>query len=365
MRELKKIMILALIVTFIVSMLFIGTSCKQEAAPAEEAAAEAEEAAPSEEEAEEEAVVEEEEAVAEEAGIKIRFLPGGAEGDTFATVVVNGANAAGELFNVDLEVVWGVGWDAESYIQQFREAVSTPGMKGVGFVNITGEDPIIPIAETAKANGVEIQYWCVDAPNVRAQFGGGYVGAQLEEQGYILGKYAVDTYGFQEGEYAIVFGAWGQPGRDIREESTARAFEDAGMIVNRIVTPPESAVNPELLIPLITAAFTDRPETKVICFPGGQNLGAASIYMNALNKEPGEIIIIGYDLSEQVIKGFEEGYIQVTSDQQPYLEGFLTVQSLYQTIMYGFSPLSYNTGAGLVTEDNWEVVATYAEMGIR
>ncbi|MFZ3386281.1 MAG: extracellular solute-binding protein [Candidatus Hydromicrobium sp.] len=33
----KKIMILALIVAFIVSMLFIGTSCKQEAAPAEEA----------------------------------------------------------------------------------------------------------------------------------------------------------------------------------------------------------------------------------------------------------------------------------------------------------------------------------------
>ena len=37
MRELKKIMILALIAAFMVSMLFIGTSCKKEAAPAEEA----------------------------------------------------------------------------------------------------------------------------------------------------------------------------------------------------------------------------------------------------------------------------------------------------------------------------------------
>jgi raffinose/stachyose/melibiose transport system substrate-binding protein len=47
----KKILILALITAFIVSMLFIGTSCKAKAAPAEEAAAPAEEAAAPAEEA--------------------------------------------------------------------------------------------------------------------------------------------------------------------------------------------------------------------------------------------------------------------------------------------------------------------------
>lgn len=47
MRELKKIIVFALVVVFIASMLFIGTSCKQEAAPAEEAV---EEAAPAKEE---------------------------------------------------------------------------------------------------------------------------------------------------------------------------------------------------------------------------------------------------------------------------------------------------------------------------
>jgi len=49
MKEVKKIMILALITVFIVSMLFIGTSCKQEAAPAEEAVEAPEEEAPAEE----------------------------------------------------------------------------------------------------------------------------------------------------------------------------------------------------------------------------------------------------------------------------------------------------------------------------
>ena len=61
MRELKKIIVFALVVVFMVSMLFIGTSCKEEAAPAEEAV---EEAAPAEEVVEEavpaEEVVEEE-----------------------------------------------------------------------------------------------------------------------------------------------------------------------------------------------------------------------------------------------------------------------------------------------------------------
>jgi len=49
MKEVKKIMILALIVAFIVPMLFIGTSCKQEVAPAEEAVEAPAEEAPAEE----------------------------------------------------------------------------------------------------------------------------------------------------------------------------------------------------------------------------------------------------------------------------------------------------------------------------
>ena len=58
MRKLKKIIILALIAAFTVSMLFIGTSCKPEAAPTEEAVEEvAEEAV---EEVAEEEIAEEE-----------------------------------------------------------------------------------------------------------------------------------------------------------------------------------------------------------------------------------------------------------------------------------------------------------------
>ena len=298
--------------------------------------------------------------------IKIRFLLCGSQGDTFATVVFNGAETAGKLFGVDLELVWGDGWAAEPYIQQFREAVSTPGIQGISFTGSHGEDPASPIVEIAKKNGIEIEWWNNDAPNLRKKFGGGFIGAIAEDMGRDLAEYTIKKYGFKEGDRAIVLAPFADtPTSAIREEASSQAFEAAGMIVNRVSISPETFSSPELLTPIVTASFLANPETKVILLPGGQSLGSASLYMEALNKKPGEVIVIGFDLSKQVINNFRAGYVQVAADQQPYLQGFLPVQSLYQTIKYGFAPLYVNTGSGLVTEDNWETVAEYAELGIR
>ena len=46
--------------------------------------------------------------------------------------------------------------------------------------------------------------------------------------------------------------------------------------------------------------------------------------------------------------------MQLSSDQQPYLQGFIPVTSLALSIAYGFSLISYDTGAGFVTAGNLE-----------
>jgi len=74
----------------------------------------------------------------------------------------------------------------------------------------------------------------------------------------------------------------------------------------------------------VTAAFLKNPETKLIVYSGGQLLGAAEQYMTALKKKPGEVYNIGFDTSPAVIDGFKKGYIQVTSDQQPFFAGLPT-----------------------------------------
>ena len=53
---------------------------------------------------------------------------------------------------------------------------------------------------------------------------GGYIGANLSAQGAALGQQAISQLGLKAGDKAIVFGAWGQPGRYLREEGTAKAL---------------------------------------------------------------------------------------------------------------------------------------------
>jgi simple sugar transport system substrate-binding protein len=210
-----------------------------------------------------------------------------------------------------------------------------------------------------------MEYQNVDLPKVRQSFGGGYIGADLTPQGIALGQQAIQTFNLKAGDKAIVFGAWGQPGRFFREEGTASAFEKAGMTVDRIASPTGAATDPNQLTPLVAAAYLRNPDTKLICYAGGQQLSSAPTYMQAIGKAPGELINIGYDLSAAVIDAFAAGWVQLTSDQQPFLQGYLPVLSLCLSKKYGMSPLSYDTGNGFVTPNNYQPVAELAKAGIR
>jgi len=145
----------------------------------------------------------------------------------------------------------------------------------------------------------------------------------------------------------------------------AKAFEDAGMTVIKLQTPPEWAGDPNLGIPSYTAAIQSNPGVKVIVYPGGQQLGNAQTYMQAAGKKPGEIINIGFDTSPQIVQGFKDGWVQLTSDQQPFLQGYMPILSLCQQVVYGLAPVNVDTGAGFVTPDNYKAVADLAKEGLR
>jgi simple sugar transport system substrate-binding protein len=208
-------------------------------------------------------------------------------------------------------------------------------------------------------------YQNVDVPKVRAKFGGGYVGANLTPQGVALGQEAIRQFGLQKGDRVLVFGAWDQPGRYLREEGTAKALEDAGLTVDRITGRPEWASDPNLLIPSLSADILAHPETKMVVYSGGQQLGAVPTYMEAIKKKPGELINIGFDTSPAVIDGFQKGYVQLTSDQQPFLQGYVPILSLCLSKKYGLGPMNLDTGAGFVDPKNYQAVAEWATKGYR
>ncbi len=297
-------------------------------------------------------------------GVHLRFFAGGAEGDAFASIVYNGAKQAERDLGPTVDYLFS-GWQAETMVQQLREAVAAKP-DGIAMMGHPGEAAIMPLAEQAAKAGVKMMYQNVPLPGVVAKFGGGYVGAQQAQQGKALGEEAIRRFGLKNGDNAIVLGPFDQqPERYAREGATADALSAAGLAVTKLVAPAAAAADPNLLIPVITAALLNQPDTKVIVYPGGQALGNVPAYMKAAGKKPGEVIAVGFDTSPQIVEGFKDGWVQLTADQQPFLQGYMPILSLCQQVVYGLAPINVDTGAGFVTVENYQAVAGLAKEGLR
>ncbi|TPL95586.1 substrate-binding domain-containing protein [Mesorhizobium sp. B2-3-12] len=295
--------------------------------------------------------------------VHIRFFVGGAEGDAFGTIVYNGARQAAADLGPKVDYIFS-GWDPERMVQQLREAVAVkPG--GIAMMGHPGEDAIMPLAEQAHKDGIKMMYQNVPLPKVVAAYGGGYVGAQQEQQGRALGAEAFKLAGLKSGDKAIMIGPFDNESRGARERATVAALKEAGVDVVQINSATEWAADPNLAIPLITAALLNNPGVKAVGYPGGQMLGNVPTYMQAAGRKPGDIFNFGFDTSPQIVEGFKGGWVQLTADQQPFLQGYLPILSLCQQVVLGLAPLNVDTGAGFVTPQNYEIVSELAKQALR
>jgi len=295
--------------------------------------------------------------------ITIRFFAGGDAGDSFASIVYRGAMDAQKAMGIKVDYVFS-GWENEKMVAQLRDAIAARP-DGIAMMGHPGDAALMPLIQEASKQGIAMMYQNVDVPQIRAKFGGAYVGAQLESQGRALAEAAIQKFGLKKGDRVIVFGNWGMPGRFIREGASADAFTKAGLIVTKLTATTEMISNTQLLLPVLSGAILSQPDTKLVLYANSTNLGAAPMYMDALGKKPGQIKNIGFDTSPAIVDAFRRGYVQLSSDQQPYLQGYLPVVSLALTLAYGFSPIDYDTGAGFVTPENIENLAGLAIKGIR
>ena len=79
-------------------------------------------------------------------------------------------------------------------IQQLRESIATKP-DGIAMMEHPADDAIQPLAMQAQKAGILMTYLNVDVPTVRTNYGGGYIGADLEPKGYALGVEAIKRFG--------------------------------------------------------------------------------------------------------------------------------------------------------------------------
>ena len=295
--------------------------------------------------------------------VKMHFYAGGPEAGGFAGIVAAGAMNAIRDTGADAEIIYSE-WDFEKMVRQLRESVGL-GVDAIAMMGHPGNEALMPLAKQAAEKGILMTYQNVDPSEVRATYGGGYVGANLATQGKALAREAIRQYGFKAGDHAIVMVPLGDYARAQREDGARIIFEEHGMTVTVVDGDPKYASDPNMSIPIFSAALAANPETKVIVHSGSDIMNVAEGIAKASGYGPNEILQIGFDTSPQIMSAFEKGYVHLTSDQQPFLQGYLPVLSLCQTAVLGTGAINQDTGAGFVDTNNYQAVKALADAGLR
>jgi simple sugar transport system substrate-binding protein len=299
------------------------------------------------------------------AGVNITLFSGGPAGGAFNSTIDRGANQAAADTGANVSIIYS-DWDFDKMITQLRDVIGQ-SPKGIAMMGHPGDSAILPLAEQATAAGIKMMFMNVDVPEVRAKTGAGYVGAKLYDQGMALGNETLRLAGdkLKAGDKAIVMSRWESENRAQRELGLVDALTKAGVEVIKLQETEGASADQMLQLPTLTATLLANPEVKLIGYPGGPWLSAAPAFMKAIGKGPNDIISVGFDLGQGVMSAFDQGFVTVTADQQPYLQGYMPVLSLCQQIVYKLAPLNVDTGAGFVTADTYKDVVALAEQGIR
>jgi len=299
-------------------------------------------------------------------GMHIRALIGGPEGDAFASLIQHGVERARDDLGPTVDIIYS-NWDSDLLLRQAREAIAVKP-DGIAINGLPGHDALVPLAKDMQDAGIRFNLIVVDTGDVHKEFGGGYFGVyDPYAQGAGMAAKAIKDFGLKSGDRVLVMGAWDLD-QHVREDGVAKTFEKEGITVDKItITHGTGGINsdPNQLTPLLTAYQLAHPDAKLWSFQGGITLAQAELYAKAAGLKPGDVKMIGFDLNEGVMDGFKKGYIQIASDQQPFLTGYQSIASLCLSWKYGFSPMEVDTGAGLVDTNNYQDVMKLSSMGIR
>ena len=299
-------------------------------------------------------------------GTNIVFFPGGPEGGPFGTVVYNGAKAAEAALGASVDYVWS-DWSVDKMITQFTEAVAT-APDGIVVMGHPGDDAFKPLVDDAVAQGIVVTVMNTELPATQADYasvGTGYVGATLYKAGEDLATEAIKRGGLQAGDQAFVWGLKAEPGRGERTFGVTDTLEAAGLEVVYQEIDPATNADPASGISIFTGMAASNPDLKAAFFDHGGLTTTAQSYLESAGFGPDDIYVAGFDLGPATVDAVRSGYVDLSIDQQQWLQGFLGLTQVCLSSNYGFSGLFVNTGGGFLDASNVEAIAPLVADQIR
>jgi len=300
------------------------------------------------------------------AGTDIVFFPGGSPGGPFATVVYNGAVAAAADLGANVEYVWS-DWNPEKMVTQFVEAAATKP-DGIAIMGHPGDDAFGPVVDDARAQGIIVTSQNTTLPTIESKYsssGFGYVGAELYSAGYALGSEAVQRFGLQAGDRAMVWGLLAQAGRGERTRGVIDALESAGLVVDYLEIDDATNADAAAGTPTFVGYVSANPDVKLVVTDHGALTATLETYLTTAGLGPDDVYAAGFDLSSATVEAIRGGWTDLVIDQQQWLQGYLPILQICLTHNYAFTGLHIDTGAGFAYAENVELLADLVGRQIR
>jgi len=280
-------------------------------------------------------------------------------GTPFWKPVKKGIEDAGKQLGVDVQFMGPEAFSIQKQVDTLDSAIAQ-GFDGIG---VALADPTAMDRSIARARkkGIPVISFNVDdqnTPNERMAF----VGQSFIVAGNVLAEAVlkgekVDT----NADALVLIGEPGNSALEERAEGIEQVLDKYGIKHSRFVAP---LANPTEGIDMLKAKLRANKNIKYVL---GTAFGGyyASKAMIELGMEPGSVLIGAFDLEPNVNEMIQKGYLKITIDQQPYLQGYQTVHMLYMNIMYGITPTSINTGVAVIDKSNIDVAIKNVAAGYR
>jgi ABC-type sugar transport system substrate-binding protein len=254
--------------------------------------------------------------------IKIGFVTH-VVGNPFIQQIIDGANAAAADLDVDIQVTGPEGGDADAQLIAVQSLVAS-GVDGIA-TSVPGESMASGLNEII-ASGIPVVQFNLLVTDVNAP----YVGERSVESGRILGQKVLEKLGGASATGKVIIGNCfpGFPvlenrARGVQESlATASGIEVLGPFDVKVAANENYAAWEALL-----AANPDAKAMIGLCAPDIASLGQ----LQAANPNT-PFVSGGYDLTAENLAEIKAGNAYVSLGQTPFMQGYLPVKMLVDTI---------------------------------
>ena len=195
-----------------------------------------------------------------------------------------------------------------------------------------------------------------------------YIGQDIAQAGYEVTK-ALSEFFPAEGDVHVLIGVQDYAQTQfVKRSMGVKRFMDDYKAANRDrkVTwdEIETGVDAGTIANRVGAYVQSNPDTTAYVDTGFFHASAA-IGLRDLGYKPGDILLAGFDMVQMVFDEMGTGYIQVSIDQQGYLQGFLPIMQLYLINKVGANAWDVDTGAVLFYPQDIDALEPLVQQGLR